>query len=207
MNAASYKTGLQFSRIESTVRQDAVQKLSSRISIWQENTMANEKETPSRAEALGKINDLIKDIRMAMLTTAAPDGSLHSRPMATQNSEFTGELWFLTREDSGKVFDIHHDAHVSITYADGKQTFVALTGRAAVSQDRAKIEKLWSPLYMAWFPQGKDDPEIRVLRIRVESAEYWDAPSNALARNFQILMAAVTAGHAKVGENETLSLR
>ncbi|AXC15238.1 general stress protein [Acidisarcina polymorpha] len=169
--------------------------------------MATESNASNRSEALSKINGLIKNIRIAMLTTAAPDGSLHSRPMATQNSEFTGELWFLTRDDSGKVFDIHHDAHVSLTYSDGKHTYVALTGLGSVSRDQAKINELWNAMYMAWFPQGKEDPEIRVLRVRIDSAEYWDAPSNAVVRNFQILLAAVTAGQSKVGENESVSLR
>jgi general stress protein 26 len=162
---------------------------------------------PDQAAAQAKINELIKDIRFAMLTTAAPDGTLHSRPMATQKTDFDGELWFLTREDSGKVCDIDHDTHVSLTYADGKNTFVALTGRAHVSRDAAKIQELWSPLYTAWFPQGKEDPQIRVLRVKVDAAEYWDAPSNALVRNFQILMSAVTAGQVKVGENEAVTLR
>ena len=169
--------------------------------------MAETTNGSDRQEALKKINELIKDIRIALLTTAGPDGTLHSRPMATQKSEFAGELWFLTREDSGKVFDIHHDANVSLTYADGKNTFVALSGRARVSRDQAKINELWNPMYTAWFPQGKEDPEIRVVRVTVDAAEYWDAPSNAVVRNFQLLLAAVTAGHVKVGENEAVWLR
>jgi len=169
--------------------------------------MPEAKNGADRTAALKKINELIKDIRIAMLTTAGVDGTLHSRPMATQRSEFAGELWFLTRDDSGKVSEIHRDANVSLTYADGKSTFVALSGRARVARDQAKIEELWNPMHMAWFPEGKEDPEIRVMRVAVETAEYWDAPSNAVARNFQILLAAVTAGHAKVGENEAVALR
>jgi general stress protein 26 len=160
----------------------------------------------SRSEALKKINDLIKDIRVAMLTTASPDGCLHSRPMVTQNSEFNGELWFLTRDDSGKIFDIEHDVHVSLTYVDGKHTFVALAGRASVSQDRSKIEELWNPMYKAWFPEGKTDPEIDVLRVHVESAEYWEAPLNALGRNFESLRVAMTGGEAKMGEKQSVNL-
>lgn len=169
--------------------------------------MSNETKGSDRAEALTKINELIKDIRFAMLTTAGPDGTLHSRPMATQKNEFNGELWFLTRDDSGKVFDIHHDANVALTYADGKNTFVSLSGRARVTRDQARIRELWNPMYTAWFPQGKDDPEIRVMQVIVESAEYWDAPNNPVARSFQLFLAAATAGKVKVGENEAVTLR
>jgi general stress protein 26 len=128
-------------------------------------------EAATGREALNKINELIQDIHIAMMTTVSPDGSLHSRPMATQKAEFTGELWFLTREDSGKIFDVEHDRHVSLTYTDGQQTFVALAGKASISQDRGKIDELWNPMYTAWFPEGKDDPEIAVLQVRVETAE------------------------------------
>jgi general stress protein 26 len=160
----------------------------------------------SQVESYRKIDELVKDIRIAMLTTTGPEGVLHSRPMATQQKTFDGVLWFLTRQDSGKVFDIAQDAQVSLTYVDGKHTFVSLTGRATVSHDRSKIEELWSPLYKAWFPEGKDDPEISVLKVEVDSAEYWEAPANAIVRNFQILRAAMTHGSTAVGEHEKVQL-
>jgi general stress protein 26 len=164
-------------------------------------------KTQSHDESLAKIQDLIKDTRIAMLTTAGEDGKLYSRPMATQGTRFQGEVWFLTRQDSGKVNEIRHDAHVNIAYANPKDSsFVSLSGRAQVSKDRAKIHELWNPLYKAWFPKGEDDPEITLLKVTVEDAEYWDAPSNAIVRNYQILRAAVTRGSSPVGEHARVEL-
>jgi general stress protein 26 len=163
-------------------------------------------EAPTREEAIRKISDLIHGIRIAMLTTTGTDGSLHSRPMATQNSRFNGELWFLTGLHSGKVHEIRNDSEVALTYVDEKHTFVSLSGRATVSTDRAKIEELWSPTYQAWFPEGKEDPEISVLRVDVDRAEYWDAPANAIVRNVQILARAISGGKTPVGEHATVSL-
>ena len=161
----------------------------------------------SHDESLAKIQDLIKDIRIAMLTTAGQDGRIYSRPMATQQTRFQGELWFLTRQDSGKVDEIRHDAHVNVAYADTKgSSFVSLAGRAEISRDRARIHELWNPMYKAWFPDGEDDPQIAALKITVEDAEYWDAPSNAIVRNFQILRAAVTKGNTPVGEHAHVTL-
>jgi len=161
----------------------------------------------SRDESLTHIQDLIKDIRIAMLTTAGEDGRIYSRPMATQETRFQGELWFLTRQDSGKVDEIRHNAHVNVAYTDAKNaSFVSLSGRAEVSKDKAKIHELWNPMYKAWFPKGEDDPEITVLRVVVEQAEYWEAPANAILRNFQILRAAVTGGETKVGEHDRVTL-
>ncbi len=160
----------------------------------------------SREDAIKKVAGLIKDIKMAMLTTGTPGGRLHSRPMATQETDFDGNLWFLTREDSGKVGEIRQDAEVNLSYADGKHTFVSLSGPAQVSRDQAKVDELWNPMYKAWFPQGKDDPEIAVLRVQVVEAEYWEAPASAVVRNFKIMKAAVTGDHSNVGEHQKLQM-
>lgn len=157
-------------------------------------------------EAMKKINALIKDIRIAMLTTADEDGRLHSRPMATQDNDFEGVLWFVTREESGKVGEIRHDAQVNLTYSDKTHIFVSISGRAEVLNDRAKLEELWNPMYKAWFPEGKDDPQARVLRVHVEQAEYWEAPASAVIRNYKILKAAVTGSLKDVGEHQKLTL-
>ena len=89
------------------------------------------------AEGLKKIGELIKDIRITMMTTAGPDGTFDARPMATQKTDtFDGTVWFLTRQESGKVYEIQEDAHVSLIYADpGDSKYVAAKGRAQVSMD------------------------------------------------------------------------
>jgi general stress protein 26 len=163
------------------------------------------KET-SGSEQYKKIHDLIKDIHVAMLTTEGSDGKLHSRPMATQEAEFDGSVWFLSRQSSGKVTDIQHQAHVNLAYSDGKHSFVTLAGTAEIQKDRKKIDELWNPLYKAWFPDGKDDPQITVIKVQVEDAEYWEAPPNAIVRNVKILSAAITGGKVSVGEHEKVSL-
>ncbi len=157
-------------------------------------------------EQFKKIHDLIKDIHVAMLTTEGSDGKLHSRPMATQEAEFDGSVWFLSRQSSGKVTDIQHQAHVNLAYSDGKHSFVTLAGVAEIQKDRKKIDELWNPLYKAWFPDGKDDPEITVIKVQVEEAEYWEAPPNAIVRNVKILSAAITGGKVSVGEHEKVTL-
>jgi general stress protein 26 len=168
---------------------------------------ANEAGPAAANEATEKVWNLIKDIHIAMLTTADTSGALYSRPMATQQTSFTGDLWFLTRQHSEKVEELRHDAHVNLTYTDPKNSrFVSLSGRAQVSEDRAKIEELWNPIYKAWFPEGVKDPEIRVLRVHVESAEYWEAPASAIVRYFRILKRAATHGESKVGEHEKLTV-
>jgi general stress protein 26 len=45
-------------------------------------------------EQTRKVAELIQDQRLAMLTTRDPFGTLMSRPMALQEVEFDGDLWF-----------------------------------------------------------------------------------------------------------------
>src|ERR1700760_2397253 len=80
-----------------------------------------------------KIAELVKDIRIAMMTTVARDGTMSSRPMAVQNTPFDGTLWFLTRDDSGKVDEVGQDDHVTLTFAEPKNSkYIAVKGTANV---------------------------------------------------------------------------
>jgi general stress protein 26 len=140
-------------------------------------------QTNDRTESIAKLNELIKDIEIAMLTTYEKDGSLHSRPMATQKVEFDGLLWFFTRASSHKVQEIERDHHVNVAYsAPDKQRYVSVSGMARLVKDRPKMEELWNTVYKAWFHDGLDDADLALLKVSVEHAEYWDSPSSFTAQ-------------------------
>lgn len=161
----------------------------------------------SGKEGLDKIGELIKDIRICMMTTAGKDGSFDSRPMATQKTEFDGTVYFLSRHESGKVHEIEEDSHVSLLYADTSDSkYVTAKGRASVSRDKAKIHELWNPMFKAWFPGGEDDPEISVLKVTVTEAQYWEASSSKLVVGIKYLAAAVTGGEVRVGEHGVVTI-
>jgi general stress protein 26 len=148
-----------------------------------------------------KIGELMREVRICMLTTTGSDGTFDSRPMATQETEFDGTVYFLTRHESGKVQEIENDAHVSLLYADpAHHNYVAAKGRARVSRDLAKIRELWNPMFKAWFPQGEDDPSIAVLEVEIDEANYWEASSSNLVFAVKYLARAVTGGGVDVGE-------
>jgi general stress protein 26 len=93
------------------------------------------------------------------------------------------------------------DSHVSLIYADsGNAKYVIVKGFASTSRDKAKIHEMWNPMYKAWFPDGEDDPSIRVLRVDVTEAESWEASSSRIVRGVKYLAAAVTGGKVDVGE-------
>ncbi len=116
-----------------------------------------------------------------MLTTEDSGGVLRSRPMATQQITFDGVLWFFTDAASHKVDEIHSHKNVNVTFVDGERSrYISVSGTAQVLRDTAKGKELWRPYLRAWFPQGPDSPEVALLKIKVQEAEYWDSPASKM---------------------------
>jgi general stress protein 26 len=150
-------------------------------------------EKDERLESIATIHDLIKDIRVAMLTTLAHDGTLTSRPMMTQEAEFDGTLWFLTGQDTAKAGQVSEHRSVNVSYAQpDDDRYVSLSGVATIVKDRDRAEQLWTPVYQAWFPEGVDDPNLVLLKVEVEAAEYWDASSGKMVALAGFLKALIT---------------
>ncbi|HEX8368117.1 MAG TPA: pyridoxamine 5'-phosphate oxidase family protein [Pyrinomonadaceae bacterium] len=159
-----------------------------------------------RQESIRKLNDLIKDVEVAMLTTI-DWGILRSRPMQTQEFDFDGDLWFFTSSETHKTEEIEKDRRVNVSYAaPDSNTYVSVTGTAEIVKDRAKIEELWNPIYKAWFPDGLEDPNLVLLKVGVEQAEYWDSPSSTLVQLAGFVKAMVTGERADGGENRKINL-
>jgi general stress protein 26 len=157
-------------------------------------------------EAISKLRDLIKEIDFCMLTTVDEDGTLRSRPMSTQDAEFDGDLWFLTSDASGKAGEIQREHQVNLSYADiGKQTYVSVSGVGTIVHDRAKIEEYWNPFYNAYFPEGKDSPDLALLKVHVNKAEYWESDGK-IASILQMAKALITGGETDLGENAKIKL-
>lgn len=164
--------------------------------------------TAGNTDAIAKLGKLIKGIHIAMMTTATEGGELRSRPMATQQTDFDGDLWFFTDSDSGKVFEIGRENHVNISYADpGDNRYVSVSGTASVVRDRQKVKELWSSIHKAWFPDGPDDPKLTLLKVQVHQAEYWDGPSSTMVQLIGFAKATLT-GHRYIrGDHDKLNLR
>jgi general stress protein 26 len=160
----------------------------------------------TNAEAKDKLLSLLKDAHIGMMATTGPDGRMHARPMGTNHVEFDGDLWFLTDRHSGKIDDIERDATVLVTYADtSEQHYISVTGRGEIVRDRETIKEQWFEAARTWFPKGPDDPEIALIKVHVENAEYWDSPSSTALYLYGYLKAVTTGERPKGGENETVT--
>ncbi len=159
--------------------------------------------------SLEKLRELIKDIDFCMLTTIEEDGSLRSRPMSTNKEvDENGDLWFFIDGSSHKVTEIDRHEQVNVSFsAPDKQSYVSLSGTAALVKDRAKMQELWKPELKAWFPQELNEPDIALLKVSATKAEYWDAPAGWVAKTVGFVKAAISGEKENSTENAKIDLR
>ena len=157
-----------------------------------------------RTEETTKVAELLKGERFGLFTTIAPDGTL-SRPMALQEVEFDGDLWFFASRSSRKVAHIAVNPQVNVT-TSSSSSWVSLTGHAVVVDGLAEKRRLWNAVVEAWFPDGPEDPDVVLLRVEAASAEYWDSPGGRVASLISFAKAKATGRPYDGGENETVRL-
>jgi general stress protein 26 len=149
-----------------------------------------------------KLADLIDEASIGMLTTEEADGTLRSRPLATLEMDSAGKLWFFTAMSSGKVEEIDQHRKVNLSYANlDKQDYVSISGHARLFRDPQKMQELWTPWVEPWFPNGVNDPDLGLLEVTVDEAEYWDAPASKTQRIFGLARALSTGKTDKLGEH------
>lgn len=155
-------------------------------------------------EHVERVWELAKRIGIAMFVTW--DGNeQRARPLAATIEKDEGAVYFLTDVNGEKDDQIAEFPHVSVTFADHKHAkYVALSGKASVSNDREKIKELWSPFAKAWW-DSPEDPSIRVIRLVPNDAELWDSPGR-IVTTISMLAAAVTGRSPKIGENAKVTL-
>lgn len=164
-------------------------------------------DSPSRQDRIDHLKDLIDGIHTPILITIDDDGAPWGRPMGLQKREFDGDLWFFTRADAAKVEHIVRNPRVGVTFAKpSDQEYVTMAGRATVSNDRDQIRDLWSEPARASFPDGADDPQIRLIHVEVDRAEYWDSPGSVVTLALGYTKAVVTGEPTEIGENAKVDL-
>ena len=161
--------------------------------------MANE-----NAKNLDHTWDLMKKLGFAMLVTRDGD-KLRARPMSAYLERENNAIYFLTDARRHKDDEIARNPGVNLSFADaGNQNYVSVTGTAVVSNDRAKIKELFTTTAKAWWDSA-EDPNIRVLKITPDDAEFWDSPGTVISY-VKMAAAAVTNTRPEIGDNRKVSM-
>ena len=150
--------------------------------------------------------DLIKDTRFCMLSHRHGDGSLHSHPLTTQNKALDegAMLYFFVSKSTELGQRLRQDGNVNLSYANPKDdTWVSVTGTATVLEDPAKRKELFDAMDKAWF-DSPDDPDIELVGVKIDEAEYWNVKENKLLQMLKMGKAAATGTRPKMGEHAEL---
>lgn len=160
-------------------------------------------ENLSNKEAVTKLKQLVGEIDICLFcTNLKNDDGETSRPMSSQDVCDEGNIWFFSEINSIKNSEIEQDKRVQLFYSHpGKDCYLVINGDAELIFDRGIIEKLWSPAVKAWFPEGKADPSISVIKVKPTSGYYWDTKGSKMV-NFIRNVASAVSGKNLIKGNE-----
>lgn len=151
-------------------------------------------------EAIKKIKDFADDIKVCMFCTKVTDVPFRTRPMSTLDVDDEGNLWFFSSKASDKNDEIKNDETVQLLYAKNSNShFLTITGNAQVVKDQKKIDELWNPVAKTWFPGGKEDPDLCLVKVIPHEAYYWDTINGKMITLLKMATSAVTGNPSQVG--------
>jgi general stress protein 26 len=154
-----------------------------------------------------RVWDIAENIGTCMLTTATGK-TLRSRPMHAIADRSAGLLWFITDHRGAKEDEIEAAPAVTVAFADtGSNTYLSMSGNAEIIRDATKAKELWSSEAQAWWSKGPTDPDVRVLCVRPESAEFWDTRGNSITIALKLAAARLSGSPPDLGENRKVQIR
>lgn len=150
-------------------------------------------ENLAHGPAVKKIRELAKSARVCMFGSAVDTFPLSVRPMAVQEVDDEGNVWFLSARSSEKNVQIAADPRVQLIFANtGDSEFLTLHGTATASDSRALREKYWTPIAKTWFHDGVDDPELTVVKVAVTGGYYWETEHGKTVSLMKMAVGALT---------------
>lgn len=150
-------------------------------------------ENLTGTEAIGKVKELAEAARIGMMITRLGSQPLSIRPMATQKVNEEGYIYFLAVKGADSVTHINESPDVQLVYANaGKSEYLSLYGRGEVYRDQQEIDEMWSDFVKTWFPEGKDDPNLVIIRFKTETGYYWDTQHGKAAQLLGMVIGAIT---------------
>ena len=164
-------------------------------------------ENLNQKEAIDKLKSLVDDIMVCLFCTnlKTDDGST-CRPMTALKVCDQGNIWFFSDKSSDKNKAIAADKDVQLFFSHpGKSSYLVVNGEAEIILDKTKIEELWSPMAKIWFKEGKDDPNISIIKVTPTTAYYWDTEGNSMINFLKMAASVVTGTNLVNGKEGTIT--
>jgi general stress protein 26 len=158
---------------------------------------------PQTNESLTHLGELIEGINVAMLTIGDAEGTLASRPMTPLEMDSSGCLWFFADSRTSSIVQLQA---VNLSFADiDRGVYVSISGYATLHDDRTRIAELWTPMATPWFPDGPESPNLTLIKIQPDMAEFWDTPHSKMVRMFAMAASVVAGKPIDLGEHAKIS--
>ena len=145
----------------------------------------------------------IKKTRYGMLGLA--DDARQLQPMTAFAEPETRTLWFFTQRFND-LAKCEKDEAVYIVQAKDQELQACIAGHLDAVRDAGRIDKYWNPMVAAWFPEGKDDPNLILLRFVATNAEVWVSDAGSVKMIWEIAKANATHTPPDVGQHHSVDL-
>lgn len=148
-----------------------------------------------------KLKELVKAIDICVFCTNLDrNDGVTCRPMSSQEVDDEGNIWFFSNINSDKNREVQQNDAVQLIFSHpGKNSYLIINGTAEIFIDRKKTEELWSPIVKIWFEEGKDDPDISLIKVNTKTAYYWDTDGNKMINFFKMLASVATGSNLVTG--------
>ncbi|MEO6445287.1 MAG: pyridoxamine 5'-phosphate oxidase family protein [Gemmatimonadaceae bacterium] len=148
-----------------------------------------------RGPQYARITALIESFHAAMFTCVGTNGAPCSWPLPMRRDPQNQLLYLPSLASSPVVAEVERDARALVTMQD-RRVYVSLTGRAMVTGNRSVLAERWSDRWLSWFPEGANDPQLRLVCFAPHTGEYWEDDSHGLAQLVQSAKVLLTNGDA-----------
>ncbi len=127
-------------------------------------------------------------------------------PMSHYTDRKVGVLWFITAKDTDLARSVASGPQEAMhVVSDGGQGLYArIHGTLSLSDNRAKLDELWNAVASSWFEDGKQDPDVQLLRLDLSEAEVW-ATGGSMSFLYQIAKSKITGDKPDMGDHYTLT--
>jgi len=168
----------------------------------------NNKTNLNADKGIEKLQSLVEEINICLFcSNLKTDEGSTCRPMAAQEVDDEGNIWFFSDINSDKNQEIKKDKNVQLFFAHpGKSSYLVVNGEAEVIIDRQKTEALWVPLVKTWFKEGKDDPDISIIKVNTRDAYYWDTDGNKMINFLKMVASAATGTNLVNGKDGIINV-
>ncbi|WP_370390728.1 pyridoxamine 5'-phosphate oxidase family protein [uncultured Winogradskyella sp.] len=165
------------------------------------------KHYENRVKGLGKLKTYLSDIAIVMLATRLDKSPVNICPMAFQEIDDQGDLWFVTHKNSDHFEDIQNDNRVQLIASNtDKGTYLSIYGNATHVYSKDKLNEFWGPFLKRWF-QDKDDPNLALLNVNVETVKYWDIKNDITETIVEVSNGQFSGHVMNLGETGLINLQ